>query len=122
MPRTSSEYKVPSARFHLFLIKFIRHAEWKAARAREQEEKEDIEFPDETDTPMEIPARERFARYRGLRSFRTSPWDPFENLPLDYSRIFQFEDYEKTKRNVRRRAGEEGVQVGNQSRSDRPQR
>ncbi|KAG9051122.1 hypothetical protein FS837_011968 [Tulasnella sp. UAMH 9824] len=88
------------------------HAEWKAARAREQEEKEDLEFPDEIDTPMERPARDRFARYRGLRSIRTSPWDPFENLPLDYSRIFQFEDYEKTKRNVKRRAGEDGVQPG----------
>lgn len=59
------------------------------------------------DTPDDIAARTRFQRFRGLRSFRTSPWDPFENLPRDYARIFQFEDYKRTERNVRRRADEE---------------
>lgn len=49
---------------------------------------------------MHIAARERFARYRGLQSFRTSPWDPYENLPVDYSRIFQFENYLRTKSRV----------------------
>jgi len=47
-----------------------------------------------------------------MRSFRTSPWDPYENLPQDYARIFQFEDYERTKRKVRNHALEEGVQPG----------
>ena len=42
-----------------------------------------------------------------MRSFRTSPWDPFENLPRDYGRIFQFEDFKRTERNVRRRAEQE---------------
>jgi pre-rRNA-processing protein TSR1 len=43
-----------------------------------------------------------------MRSFRTSPWDPYENLPRDYARIFQFEDFKRTERTVRRRAEEEG--------------
>lgn len=60
---------------------------------------------------MEIPARQRFQRYRGLRSFRTSPWDPYESLPLDYARIFQFEDYKRTERAVKRRAEEEVATV-----------
>ncbi|KAF7322002.1 Bms1-type G domain-containing protein [Mycena kentingensis (nom. inval.)] len=76
-------------------------------RNRQREEEDDLQFPDELDTPDDVPARTRFQRYRGLRSFRTSPWDPYENLPRDYARIFQFEDYKRTERNVRRRAEEE---------------
>ena len=77
-------------------------------RGRQREERDDREFPDEVDTPRDVPARIRFQRYRGMRSFRTSPWDPYENLPRDYARIFQFEDFRRTERAVRKRAEEEG--------------
>ncbi|THH28749.1 hypothetical protein EUX98_g5448 [Antrodiella citrinella] len=83
----------------------------KSWRERKREEEDDAAFPDEVDTPMNIPARNRFQRYRGLRSFRTSPWDPFENLPRDYARIFQFEDYKRTERAVRRRAEEDPAAI-----------
>ncbi|KIY44516.1 ribosome biogenesis protein tsr1 [Fistulina hepatica ATCC 64428] len=80
-------------------------------RNREREEADDLQFPDEMDTPQHIPARERFQRFRGLRSFRTSPWDPYENLPLDYARIFQFEDFKRTERGVQKRAAKDPAVV-----------
>lgn len=58
------------------------------------------DFPDEIDTPLDIPARVRFARYRGLKSFRTSPWDPKEQLPSPYATIFQFKNLRATRRRV----------------------
>lgn len=54
----------------------------------------------QVDTPQDVPARERFMRYRGLESFRTSSWDAKENLPEDYARIYQFENYDRTRRRV----------------------
>ncbi|ETN74250.1 AARP2CN domain protein [Necator americanus] len=63
-------------------------------------ERENAQFPDEVDTPMGDLARIRFQKYRGLKSFRTSPWDPKENLPSDYARIFQFQNYKKTRKTV----------------------
>lgn len=65
---------------------------------------EDEEFPDEVETPLDVPARKRFARYRGLRSFRTSSWDPKESLPPDYARIFAFDNFARTQKHVFQKA------------------
>lgn len=80
---------------------------YREARANEM-------FPDEVDTPLDVPAKTRFQRYRGLKSFRSSPWDHLENLPPNYSRIYQFQNFERMRRRILADAAseEEGAMVG----------
>ena len=78
----------------------------KRSALRDQEE-EELDFPDETDTPLHVLARERFARYRGLKSFRSSPWDAKEQLPVEYGRVFAFENYKRAAKRAREAAEEE---------------
>lgn len=75
---------------------------------------EDEEYPDEVDTPLDVPARKRFAKYRGLKSFRTSSWDPKESLPPEYSRIFAFDNYARTRKHVLAKA----LERDNESKDD----
>lgn len=91
-------------------------AMFESARQKDGERRaraaEDLEFPDEVDTPLHIPARQRFARYKGLASLRSSTWDAYEELPAEYSKIFQFDDWERVKRAVEGKARIEGVPMG----------
>lgn len=79
-----------------------------AAKEKRRAEADDTQFPDEIDTPAEVPARKRFEKYRGLKSFRTSPWDPRESLPLEYAKVFAFENPKRTAK----RAKEAALNVG----------
>ena len=82
-----------------------------ALACRRSRAKEDKEFPDEVDTPVDMAARVRFQKYRGLKSMRTSPWDPYENLPVDYQKISQFKNLMASRMRARAE-GKLGVQAG----------
>ncbi|XP_025073225.1 pre-rRNA-processing protein TSR1 homolog isoform X2 [Pogonomyrmex barbatus] len=88
-------------------------SEEKQAMEKFKEAKLDAQFPDEVDTPQDILAKIRFQKYRGLESFRTSPWDPKENLPTDYSRIIEFADYDRRRKRIyKERENIKGVTPG----------
>merc|ERR1712226_578161 len=65
---------------------------------REKAARDDKSFPDEIDTPFGVLAKDRFQKYRGLQSFKHTPWDPKENLPSDFARIFTFDNIERIKK------------------------
>lgn len=68
------------------------------AERRREAQAEDLEFPDEVDTPLDVAARARFQKFRGLKSFRTSAWDAKEGLPQEYSRVFAFQNFARAKK------------------------
>lgn len=67
---------------------------------RKKDQEDEVQFPDEVEIKEDDKARERFARYRSLKSFRKSYWDPKENLPLSYSTIFHFDSFRATQGDV----------------------
>jgi len=99
-----------------------------AAKAREEDaarrarEADDVLYPDEFELHHDVPARRRLAKYRGLKSFRTSPWDPREDLPMDYARVFAFENFRRAQKravdlsNKVNRGGAVGAAIGTYAR------
>lgn len=87
-----------------------------AFRARKGDEaEEDREFPDEIELHPHVLARERLARYRGLKSLRTSHWEEDEDKahePEDWRRLLQVPDYKSAKSQVTREALVGGVAPG----------
>ncbi|KAI9804731.1 MAG: hypothetical protein M1825_001099 [Sarcosagium campestre] len=88
----------------------------KSFRSRKQTEaEEDAEFPDEIELLPNVLARERLARYRGLKSMRTSPWETEEDRPYqppNWNRLLQVLDYKGTLRKVTNEALVGGILPG----------
>lgn len=49
---------------------------------------------------------------RGLKSFRTSPWDPKESLPAEYARVFAFESFKRAQKRAREAVARADVDPG----------
>jgi pre-rRNA-processing protein TSR1 len=84
-------------------------------QSRKKEAEEDLEFPDEIELHPNVLARERLAKYRGLKSLRTSEWNveadsPYE--PSDYERLLKIAEYKKSKNAAIREALAGGVLPG----------
>ncbi|OAP55347.1 hypothetical protein AYL99_10320 [Fonsecaea erecta] len=77
-------------------------AEFRASR-RKKEAEEDLEFPDEIELHPDVLARERLAKYRGLKNLRTSEWNHAEDAPYEpaeYKRLLQVPEYRKAYNSV----------------------
>jgi pre-rRNA-processing protein TSR1 len=67
---------------------------------RRKDTEEQQMFPDEVEVGEDVNASDRYARYRSLKSFRKSYWDPKENLPGTYGTIFHFSSFKATQGDV----------------------
>ena len=68
---------------------------------KKREADEDLEYPDEIELEPGVQARERLAKYRGLKSLKTSQWatefdEPYE--PEDWDRLLPIPDYKRAKK------------------------
>ena len=91
-------------------------AQIEAYRAsRKDEAKEDLEFPDEIELHPNVLARERLAKYRGLKSLKTSTWDASEDQPYepeDWRRLLPINDYKRARKQAENDALVGGVPSG----------
>lgn len=76
---------------------------------------DDREFPDELELHPNVTARERLARYRGLKSLRTSKWETTEDTPFqpeNWDRLARIGNYKSLKNKVLSEALVGGVVPG----------
>lgn len=79
------------------------------------EAEDDLEFPDEIELHPNVLARERLAKYRGLKSLRTSPWLEDEDRafqPEEWQRLLRIPDYQASRIRAAREALVGGVTPG----------
>ncbi|KAL2017278.1 hypothetical protein VTK56DRAFT_2347 [Thermocarpiscus australiensis] len=103
-------------------VKFVEPDEDEDARALEAyrkskrtEAEDDREFPDEIELHPNVLARERLAKYRGLKSLRTSPWLEDEDRafePEEWQRLLRIPDYQASRIKAAREALVGGVAPG----------
>ncbi|SPQ27681.1 93dd2741-2ad2-4634-9cb9-48c5b2295d65 [Thermothielavioides terrestris] len=84
-------------------------------KSKRTEAEDDLEFPDEIELHPKVLARERLAKYRGLKSLRTSPWLEDEDRafePEEWQRLLRIPDYKASRIRAAREALVGGVAPG----------
>lgn len=84
-------------------------------KSKRTEAEDDLEFPDEVELHPGVLARERLAKYRGLKSVRTSPWLEDEDRahePEEWQRLLRIPDYQASRIRATREALVGGVAPG----------
>ena len=84
-------------------------------KLKRTEAEDDREFPDEIELHPKVLARERLAKYRGLKSMRTSPWVEEEDRafePEEWQRLLRIPDYRASRIRAAREALVGGVAPG----------
>lgn len=84
-------------------------------KSKRTEAEDDLEFPDEIELHPGVLARERLAKYRGLKSLRTSPWLEDEDRayePEEWQRLLRIPDYQASRTRAAREALVGGVAPG----------
>ncbi|ODV90780.1 hypothetical protein CANCADRAFT_2506 [Tortispora caseinolytica NRRL Y-17796] len=95
-----TEYDDTETAMHIDLDEAEERRNYEAYRRRERE---NMEFPDEVELEPEEIARERFKRYRGLRSLATARWDAderTEKTPDEWFRLFRVKNYRATRNRI----------------------
>ncbi|KAK6438371.1 ribosome biogenesis protein tsr1 [Oleoguttula sp. CCFEE 5521] len=84
-------------------------------KQRREDAEDDREFPDEIELLPNVNAKERLARYRGLKSMRTSQWEMEEDRPYEpeeWSRLLEIADYKSAKARIMKESLMGGVRSG----------
>ncbi|AEO61579.1 hypothetical protein MYCTH_2311881 [Thermothelomyces thermophilus ATCC 42464] len=84
-------------------------------KSKRTEAEDDLEFPDEIELHPNVLARERLAKYRGLKSLRSSPWLEEEDKayePEEWQRLLRIPDYKASRIRAAREALVGGVAPG----------
>ncbi|KAL9093399.1 MAG: hypothetical protein Q9159_000253 [Coniocarpon cinnabarinum] len=119
MPHGDADFEGPQSETNedLDMVDVVNEEELAEYRTKRRKDaaQEDQQFPDEIELHPQVLARERLAKYRGLKSPKTSEWNTGADRPhqpSDWDRLLDVHDYRGTKSKVIREALVGGVKPG----------
>ncbi len=83
------------------LMEMGEQGEDRLVKVKRKLERDEMEWPDEVDCDRDIAMKQRFFKYRTLKSFKHSTWDAELNRPAEYKRIYKFANFTLVERNAK---------------------